>query len=63
MSRRTLSHALAVLTLTLALAGPAHAAPAGRHPAHGGFWTRALSWLISLIPLDQGGMIDPNGHH
>jgi hypothetical protein len=63
MSRRTLSRALAVLTLTLALAAPAYAAPAGHHPAHGSLWTRALSWLIRLVPLDKGGMMDPNGGH
>lgn len=70
MSRRALPTVLAVLALTLALAGPAHAAPAGRQTAHAGFWTRALTWLTSLIvprrvadQLDYGGMIDPNGSH
>jgi hypothetical protein len=61
MFRRTLSYAFAVLTLTLALAGPAHAAPAGKHSAHGSFWSQALSWFLRQIP--QGGLMDPNGNH
>jgi hypothetical protein len=68
MSRRALPRLLAVLTLTLALAGPAHAAPTGRHVGHGSLWSRAVAWLTSLITptsltIDQGGMMDPNGNH
>jgi hypothetical protein len=64
MSRQTLLRLLAVLTLTLALAVPAYAAPARQQPGHGSLWARALSWLTRVITLsDQGGLMDPNGHH
>lgn len=64
MSRQTLPRLLAVLTFTLALAVPAHAAPARQQPGHGSLWTRALSWLTRVITVsDQGGLMDPDGSH
>jgi len=77
MSRRAL-RLPSILLLTLALAAPLHAAPLDFRLASDSFWTRAVAWLQSLwgdpigrtspqgnavTKSDEGGMMDPNGHH
>jgi hypothetical protein len=67
MSRRAL-RLLFVLTLTLALAAPVHAAPWTLRQASDSFLARAVAWIhsvwgIAVTRSDEGGMMDPNGDH